>query len=72
MDLQQPQIETDPKILELLEKKRKGVRQNGLLQFILWREALKAEKDRSWDEGSQQQQFTKAMLSSNKRRLSFT
>ncbi len=39
-------VETDV-CLKLLETKRKGVRQNGLRQFVLWREALRAEKDRN-------------------------
>ena len=32
--------------LRLLETKRKGVRADGLRQFVLWREALRAEKGR--------------------------
>ncbi len=32
--------------LKLLETKKKGARTNGLRQYVLWREAYRAEKDR--------------------------
>ena len=35
-----------PSVIELLERNKKMVKNNGLYQFVLWREALKAEKDR--------------------------
>ena len=47
-----PAINLDAQALALLESKRKVVRNNGLRQFVLWREALKAEKDRVGEEGS--------------------
>lgn len=36
----------DASAMILLEKNRKGPRAHGLYQFVLWREALKAEKER--------------------------
>ncbi|CAB4065724.1 unnamed protein product [Lepeophtheirus salmonis] len=33
-------------VIDILEKKKKMAKTNGLYQFVLWREALKAEKDR--------------------------
>ena len=36
----------DSSAMILLEKNRKGPRAHGLYQFVLWREALKAEKER--------------------------
>jgi len=39
----------DPNILTLLEKKKKGVKKDGLYKFVLWREALKDEKSKLSD-----------------------
>ena len=36
----------DPNILGLLEKKKKGVKKDGLYKFVLWREALRDEKSK--------------------------
>jgi len=36
----------DTNILSLLEKKKKGVKKDGLYKFVLWREALKEEKSK--------------------------
>ena len=33
-------------ILSLLEKKKKGLKKDGLYKFVLWREALKDEKSK--------------------------
>jgi len=33
-------------ILSLLEKKKKGLKKDGLNKFVLWREALKDEKSK--------------------------
>ena len=39
--------ETKPaEILFLLEKKKKGVKKDGLYKFVLWREALRDEKNK--------------------------
>ena len=35
-----------PDVLNLLEKKKKLVKKNGLYQFVLWREAYRGERDR--------------------------
>jgi len=35
-----------PDVLNLLEKKKKLVKKNGLYQFVLWREAIRGERDR--------------------------
>jgi hypothetical protein len=39
-------------VLELLESKKKGQR-SGLYQWVLWREALKGEKDRKNEDPSE-------------------
>ena len=41
-----PQPKPSPDVLNMLEKKKKLVKKNGLLQFVLWREAYKGERDR--------------------------
>jgi len=41
-----PQPKPSPDVLNLLEKKKKLVKKNGLLQFVLWREAYRGERDR--------------------------
>ena len=54
--------------------KRKGVRQNGLLQFILWREAFRAEKDRKDEDVREGGIFLHTAVKTraeNRRRLSF-
>ena len=33
-------------VLNLLERKKKLVKKNGLYQFVLWREAIRGERDR--------------------------
>jgi hypothetical protein len=40
-----PKPKESPAILDIMEKKKKGVRHHGLLQFVLWRESIKAGKD---------------------------
>jgi len=39
----------DPNILGLLEKRKKGVKKDGLYKFVLWREALRDEKAKASD-----------------------
>jgi len=34
-------------VLNMLEKKKKLVKKNGLLQFVLWREAYRGERERA-------------------------
>lgn len=36
-----------PDVLNMLEKKKKLVKKNGLLQFVLWREAYRGERERA-------------------------
>lgn len=39
--------QASPEVLHMLEKKKKLVKKNGLLQFVLWREAYRSERDRN-------------------------
>ena len=40
---------SSPEVLNLLEKKKKLVKKNGLHQFVLWREAYRGERERASD-----------------------
>jgi len=42
--LRPPPLYQPPSVLKLLEKKKKVVRSNGLYQFVLWREAVRANR----------------------------
>ncbi|KAG8233416.1 hypothetical protein J437_LFUL013410 [Ladona fulva] len=39
-------VRVDANIVVLLQKKRKQLKRDGLYQFVLWKEALKAERNR--------------------------
>jgi len=46
LDTTPPSPEEEKNILAILEKKKKGVKKDGLYKFVLWREALKDEKSK--------------------------
>ncbi len=45
-DAMMAEAENAINILSLLEKKKKGLKKDGLYKFVLWREALKDEKSK--------------------------
>ncbi|XP_023331583.1 uncharacterized protein LOC111703770 isoform X2 [Eurytemora carolleeae] len=42
-------LQPQPNVVHLLEKKKKGVKKDGLYKFVLWREALRDEKAKNSD-----------------------
>ena len=54
-----------PDVLNLLEKKKKLVKKNGLYQFVLWREAYRGERDRA---SETEQRCSKKFLAMARRR----
>ena len=53
--------------MNLLEKKKKLVKKNGLYQFVLWREAVRGERDRVTETEVRSSKLFMAMARKRKR-----